>query len=68
MVCAAQAGRMGTPEDIGAAAAFLCSRDASYITGATLTVDGGWNVALDLQTGNAALDLHNNNLNNKSSL
>ena len=34
-------GRMGTPCDIGRAAAFLASDDADYITGATLTVDGG---------------------------
>jgi glucose 1-dehydrogenase len=35
-------GRMGTPEDIGKAAAFLCSDDADYITGASLLVDGGF--------------------------
>lgn len=35
-------GRLGTPEDIGKAAAFLASEDADYITGATLTVDGGF--------------------------
>jgi glucose 1-dehydrogenase len=35
-------GRLGTPEDIGRAAAFLCSDDADYITGATLLVDGGF--------------------------
>jgi glucose 1-dehydrogenase len=35
-------GRLGTPEDIGKAAAFLCSEDADYITGASLLVDGGW--------------------------
>jgi NAD(P)-dependent dehydrogenase (short-subunit alcohol dehydrogenase family) len=40
---------MGTPTDIGKAAAFLCSESASYITGATLNVDGGYTVALDLQ-------------------
>lgn len=34
-------GRMGTPLDIGRAAAFLASDDADYITGSTLTVDGG---------------------------
>jgi len=34
-------GRMGTPEDIAKAAAFLASEDASYITGVTLRVDGG---------------------------
>ena len=35
-------GRLGRPEDIGAAAAFLCSGDADYITGVVLPVDGGY--------------------------
>jgi NAD(P)-dependent dehydrogenase (short-subunit alcohol dehydrogenase family) len=34
-------GRLGVPEDIGAAAAFLASADAAWITGQTLVVDGG---------------------------
>jgi glucose 1-dehydrogenase len=34
-------GRLGTPEDIGRAAVFLCSSDADYITGTELVVDGG---------------------------
>jgi glucose 1-dehydrogenase len=34
-------GRLGTPEDIGKAAVFLCSEDADYITGTELVVDGG---------------------------
>jgi NAD(P)-dependent dehydrogenase (short-subunit alcohol dehydrogenase family) len=34
-------GRVGEPEDIAAAVAFLASRDASWITGTTLAVDGG---------------------------
>ncbi|MGI6672655.1 MAG: 3-oxoacyl-[acyl-carrier-protein] reductase [Christensenellales bacterium] len=33
--------RLGTPKDVAKAAAFLCSDDASYITGAVLQVDGG---------------------------
>ena len=33
--------RLGRPEDIAAAAAFLCSDDASWITGQILSVDGG---------------------------
>ena len=33
--------RIGHPKDIAAAAAFLCSDEASYITGQTLYVDGG---------------------------
>jgi len=35
-------GRLGTPADIGAAVAFLCSPDADYITGSILAVDGGF--------------------------
>lgn len=34
--------RMGTPEDIADAVAFLASAKASYITGQTIVVDGGW--------------------------
>ena len=33
--------RVGWPEDIAAAAAFLCSEEAGYVTGQTLYVDGG---------------------------
>ena len=35
------AGRLGTVEEMAAAAAFLCSERAGYITGVTLLVDGG---------------------------
>ncbi len=34
-------GRVGRPEDIAAAVAFLASSDAAWITGVTLPVDGG---------------------------
>lgn len=35
-------GRLGTPDDIGHAAAFLASDEADYVTGAVLRVDGGY--------------------------
>ena len=35
------AGRLGTPAEIAAAAVFLCSAPASYVTGQSLLVDGG---------------------------
>ena len=34
--------RFGEPGDVAAAVAFLASDDATYISGATLMVDGGW--------------------------
>jgi 3alpha(or 20beta)-hydroxysteroid dehydrogenase len=34
--------RIGEPNEIAAASLFLCSDDASYVTGAELAVDGGW--------------------------
>ncbi|MFO0954665.1 MAG: SDR family oxidoreductase, partial [Isosphaeraceae bacterium] len=37
-------GRLGRPDDIGKAAAFLVSDDADYITGTSLLVDGGLNL------------------------
>jgi NAD(P)-dependent dehydrogenase (short-subunit alcohol dehydrogenase family) len=38
-------GRLGVPEDIAGAVAFLASSDASWITGQTLVVDGGVSLA-----------------------
>lgn len=37
-------GGFGQPEDIASTAAFLLSDDSAFITGAVLTVDGGWTV------------------------
>jgi 3-oxoacyl-[acyl-carrier protein] reductase len=34
-------GRVGTPEDVASAVAFLASDDAAYITGHVLSVNGG---------------------------
>ena len=34
-------GRLGTPEDVAGAVRFLCSDEASFITGEVLLVDGG---------------------------
>jgi NAD(P)-dependent dehydrogenase (short-subunit alcohol dehydrogenase family) len=35
------AGRLGTPDDIAAACAFLCSEAAGYLTGQVIAVNGG---------------------------
>jgi 3-oxoacyl-[acyl-carrier protein] reductase len=35
-------GRVGTPRDIGNLAAFLASDEADYITGQSISCDGGW--------------------------
>ncbi len=37
--------RLGQPDDVAAAVAFLCSADASYLTGVVLPCDGGWSAA-----------------------
>jgi 3-oxoacyl-[acyl-carrier protein] reductase len=39
-------GRLGRPEEFGAVVAFLCSQKASFITGASLAVDGGFSKSL----------------------
>lgn len=35
------AGRLGTPDDVAALVAFLCSDEAAYLTGSVISVDGG---------------------------
>lgn len=40
------AARLGTPEEFAGTAAFLCSEQAAYITGVSLSIDGGWNRSL----------------------
>jgi NAD(P)-dependent dehydrogenase (short-subunit alcohol dehydrogenase family) len=42
--------RIGRPEEVGRAAVFLASDEASFITGAALTVDGGFSSGLPPQT------------------
>ena len=35
-------GRWGQPEELGGAIVFLCSNASSFMTGTSLTIDGGW--------------------------
>ena len=42
ITAAHQLGRLGRAEEIAAAALFLCSADASFVTGVALPVDGGY--------------------------
>ena len=35
-------GRLGTPEEVAGAIAFLCGPESSYVNGLAMTVDGGW--------------------------
>lgn len=38
-------GRLGTPEDVASMVHYLCSNEASFMTGSILTLDGGWTAA-----------------------
>jgi NAD(P)-dependent dehydrogenase (short-subunit alcohol dehydrogenase family) len=42
LLSAVPMGRIAAPEEIAAAAVWLCSAEASYITGSVLVADGGW--------------------------
>ncbi len=42
MLAAVPLKRIGRPEEVSAAVVFLASEEASYVTGATFYVDGGW--------------------------
>lgn len=41
------AKRLGDPAEVAAAVAFLASDDASFMTGTSLVVDGGWSIVKD---------------------
>ena len=42
LLAAVPLGRIAEPEEIAAAVVWLCSAEASYITGSVLVADGGW--------------------------
>ena len=46
--------RLGTPEDIGHAALYFASKEAAYVTGQTIVVDGGQILPESLEALNQA--------------
>lgn len=44
-------GRLGTPEEVAATIAFLCSPDAGFITGSAVTIDGGLTAGVPARRG-----------------
>ena len=55
MIKASAAGRVGTPDEVAAAAAFLMGRDGAFVTGTDLLIDGG--VIAAIATGRYQLGL-----------
>ncbi len=52
-------GRIGRPEELAAAVHFMVSDDASYVTGQTLLVDGGWSTGPSIKGIELALSTTN---------
>jgi 2-keto-3-deoxy-L-fuconate dehydrogenase len=38
-------GRMGKPEEVASMVRYVCSKEAAFMTGSWLTLDGGWTAA-----------------------
>jgi NAD(P)-dependent dehydrogenase (short-subunit alcohol dehydrogenase family) len=45
LVARQPSGRLGAPEDVAGLVRYLCSREAEFINGAVLPIDGGWTAA-----------------------